>query len=192
MTIERKDQVSFTFVRARIPREKKRQLAALAQERGVSEAKLLRLAVYQLLKEPDPKKAPATHVVQQPLPQRRDRLIIPIDPALKRKLQERGAPRNLTAGGYVSRLIQAHLEISPRLPATELAAVERAVLALNAIGRDLNHLVRGANEGAGWADAVSSALERTLSAFAMLTTHLSDFTRITRKSWDSGWPDEKP
>ena len=48
---------------------------------------------------------------------------------------------------YVSVLVRSHLRNLTPLPKEELTALKRSVAELGAIGRNLNQIARGANQG---------------------------------------------
>lgn len=56
---------------------------------------------------------------------------------------------------------------------------------LNAVGASLNHLVRAANEGVVWAEALKEVLEQVLKIMDRIALRLREFARTNRRSWEA-------
>lgn len=171
------------LVRARIPKEKKEQFAALAKKRGVNEAKLLRQLIAQALADSTPSQTPAVRTASPEPTRGKDRLLVRLHPADRRALQELAAARNVTSSRYVTALIRAQLNTDPRLPAAEAAVLKDLVNELNAMGASLNHLVHAANEGVVWAEALKEVLGQILKIMEKIALRLREFARTNRRSW---------
>jgi predicted DNA-binding protein len=173
------------LVRARIPKEKKQQFAALAKKRGITETKLLRQLIAQALADSTPSLAPAVRTASLEPARGKDRLLVRLHPADRRALQELAAARNVTSSRYVTALIRAHLNTDPRLPAAEAAMLKDLVKELNAVGASLNHLVHAANGGVVWAEAFKEVLEEILKIMDKIALRLREFARTNRRSWEA-------
>jgi len=92
----------------------------------------------------------------------------------------------MASATYVSVLVRSHLRSLAPLPKEELVALKRAVSELGAIGRNLNHVARAANQGARM-DGVSHADFRAiLKICEALRDHTKNLIKTNAASWMSG------
>lgn len=179
-------------IKARISKEMKQQFAALAKRRGVSEAKLLRLLIARALGE-----SIAALADQLNNPQAREShaskpaLKLRLNPTERRALRKRAKARQVRVSRYITALVRAHLNANAPLLASESALLRELVLKLNAVGADLNHLVKASNEGVIWAGAFKEVLEQVLEVFEKLGVKLGDFEKANRESWNGDLTDRK-
>lgn len=172
-------------VRARIPLDKKQRFAALARERGVSEARLIRQLILQALSAAEGSKAHATLPTSSEPSRRKDRVTVLLHPQDRRAIQELAAARNVRAARYIAALVRAHLKTQVRLPIREAELLRKAVDELNAVRIELNGLVAAVNQGAPWVDTLRETLEQMLKVFEKISFHLREFARTNRRSWQS-------
>lgn len=177
-------------VKARISREMKQQFAALANRRGVSEAKLIRLLIARSLGESIPAVAGELEKNSEQSRKAKPALKVRLNAKERRALRKRARARNVRVSRYITALVRAHLNADAPLLASESALLKKLVSELNAVGADLNHLVKASNEGVIWAEALKEVLGETLELFAKLGGKLSDFAKANRESWNEDATDQ--
>jgi Mobilization protein NikA len=173
-----------THLAAWVSVETKQRFGALAQQLGLTESALLKRMVDLTLQ--------GTRVADTPFPTppekvaRDARLYVRLRPEDHLLLRERATARGMPAATYVSMLLRAHLHAIAPLPDRELAELERAVGALGAIGRNINHIARAALQG-GAAGAVSvTDLMSLLRACEALRAHVKRLITANNRAWETG------
>ena len=181
------DQV---VLKSRLPRETKVRLAALARRRGLNQSSLIRQLIADALAESRTERGgkvmnPSAETRVEP------RVAVRLSAADLRAIRTRAAARKVTVRRYLAALVRAHLKNDFRPLAAEMAMMRELVSRLNAIGVELNHLVRAASEGAIWAGAIREVLELTVGEFEKLGVRISEFKNVNRKGWQtSGFDDD--
>lgn len=180
------DQV---VLKSRLPRETKVRLAALARRRGLNQSSLIRQLIADALAE---SRTERSGKVMNPSETRVEpRVAVRLSAADLRAIRTRAAARKVTVRRYLAALVRAHLKNDFRPLAAEMAMMRELVSRLNAIGVELNHLVRAASEGAVWAGAIKEVLELTVGEFEKLGVRISEFENVNRKGWEtSGFDDD--
>lgn len=171
-------------LKTRLPRETKARLAALARRRGLNKSSLIRQIIADALSESAIEHggkvmSPSAETPVQP------RVAVRLSAADRRALRARAAVRNVTVRRYLAALLRAHLKNDFRPLAAEMAMMRELISRLNAIGVELNHLVRAASEGAIWAGAIRETLELTVGEFERLGVRLSEFENANRRGWQT-------
>jgi hypothetical protein len=83
-------------------------------------------------------------------------------------------------------LVRAHLHAVAPLPDRELAELERAVAALGAIGRNLNHIARVALRTGTAGGASVTNLVSLLRACEALRDHVKGLITANNRAWETG------
>jgi hypothetical protein len=92
----------------------------------------------------------------------------------------------MAAATYVSVLVRSHLRDLAPLPKDELSALKRAVSELGAIGRNLNQIVRAANEGSRIAGVGREDFRAILKICEVLRDHTKNLIKTNTASWATG------
>ena len=101
-------------------------------------------------------------------------------------LHERAAARGMASATYVSVLVRSHLRSLAPLPKDELVALKRAVSELGAVGRNLNQIVRAANQGAPVGGVGQDEFRAILKICGALRDHTKNLIEANSTSWTSG------
>lgn len=92
---------------------------------------------------------------------------------------------------YASVLLRAHIRALAPLPRAELAALKEAVVALGAIGRNLNQIARAANSGRTAVTPARADLEALLRVCEALRVHVKELLKANLESWAVGYADDQ-
>jgi hypothetical protein len=167
-----------------VTRETKVRFANLAHGQGITESALLKRLV-------DASLAPTTAVTPM-LPD----AIEPMSPAGRLTmrlrsddlllLRERAKARGMPTSTYVSLLVRSHLRALAPLPTAEIVALKRSVAEISAIGRNLNQIARGVNQGQRPSDLSKADLQALLRALNGLRAHFKGLINANLASWGSG------
>ena len=98
----------------------------------------------------------------------------------------------MAAATYVSVLVRAHLRGLAPLPHEELLALKRSVAELGAIGRNLNQIVRAANQGAAGAAVGLERVYMMLKVCEAMRDHVKALIKANTVSWQVGYAQSKP
>jgi hypothetical protein len=172
-------------IQCRVSAQTKARLVALARSRETTESALLqRLVELALLQSP----ADHTEAVLDPVqPVPRDaRLCVRLPREDHLLLRERARARAMPAATYASMVLRAHLRAVTPLPDREYEALQGAVAALGAIGRNLNQIARVANETGRVMGLAVEDLRAVLRALTALRDHVKALMQANKKSWESG------
>jgi len=101
-------------------------------------------------------------------------------------LQERASARQMAAATYAGVLVRAHLRSLPPLPRHELLELKRSVAELGAIGRNLNQMVRAANQGGLVTAPGRDDLRLIIRVCEGLRDHVKALIKANNRSWESG------
>ena len=177
---------SRTHLSTWVDEETKRRFTAIAKHEGVSESALLKRMVALMLQSTS---APTT--LSPPHRSPRDtRVTVRLRPDDQQLLKERAAARDMPAATYVSVLVRAHLRSLAPLPNEELLALRRAVSELSAIGRNLNQVARGANQGPRASLPQMEELRTMLKLCQGLRDHFKDLLKANLRSWEVGYAEK--
>jgi len=113
-------------------------------------------------------------------------LYVRLRPGDRLLLHERAAARGMASATYVSVLVRAHLRSLAPLPKDELVALKRAVGELGAVGRNLNQIVRAANQGARAGVVGHDEFKAILKICEALRDHTKGLIKANAASWSSG------
>src|SRR5205085_9943390 len=101
-------------------------------------------------------------------------------------LQEHAAGRGMAAATYASILLRTHLRGVPLLPHRELTELQRSVGELGAIGRNLNHRDRVANQTGRLTGPSVQDLNALLRVCTALKDHIKALINSNIASWNTG------
>lgn len=170
-------------MQCRVARSTKIAFSELSRCRSLSESAALRQLVETALNA-------AGVSIPRPAPQtvspRAARLIVRLLPDDQRLLRERSVARGLPPSTYVSALVRAHLHLLAPLPTEELAALKRVTAELGTVGRNLNQIAQGANQGRVTGPSRED-LRALLRACEGLRTHVTGLIEKNLRSWEAGY-----
>lgn len=154
---------------------------AVAAERGTTLSGLLGDLVDEVLDaEGETVEAPAAG-----LDPRRQRLSIRLQPGDVVAVARRAASRRTKPATYIAALVRSHLLVDPPLPQAELAALERAVAEVSAVGRNLNQIARAINSGAPVSPSTVSIIGRSIEAVEAVREAAKAYVRSAVASWEA-------
>jgi hypothetical protein len=169
-----------------VSRQTKQRFAALARLRDVSESALLKHLIDLTLQTANVELLSATATDAA---RRATRLSIRLRPDDQTLLRERARARGVPAATYVSVLVRAHLRSLAPLPKEELLALRRTVAELGAVGRNLNQLVRAANQGERISGTARDDFRALLKVCEGLRDHVRALLAANVRSWEQGHDD---
>ena len=182
--------VETALISAHIPKDRKAQFAALAQQQGLSESAMLKRLINAALLGSD--------VVQSAIIEPVDavpatgKISVRLRPDDLSMLRERAAARSVPTGTYVSFLIRSHLRSLAPLLAPELAALKSSLAEIGAIGRDLNQIARALNRGEHPNGPSRADLQALLRALGGLRDHTKALITRNLESWNLGHEKANP
>jgi len=177
-------------IKTRLTPEIRAWVATVTQAEALTEASWLRRLILRELQ--------ANHTRHQDLPvlaargrfltrhRSTSRLNVRLRTEDRLLLRERAAARGMAAATYVSVLVRSHLRDLAPLPKDELSALKRAVSELGAIGRNLNQIVRAANEGSRIAGVGREDFRAILKICEVLRDHTKNLIKTNTASWATG------
>lgn len=180
--------VATHFIKTRLSQHEKRRAHALASQQLITESVWLRrliLAAFNEASDTGPDTEAPLADASQPR-HRESRLDVRLRAGDRLLIRERAAARGMPAATYVSFLVRAHLRHLAPLPQLELAALQRSVAELNAIGRNLNQIARALNQRARTAGPDHADLRAILSACHALRDHIKALLNANTQSWETG------
>jgi hypothetical protein len=170
-----------------VTRETKERFAAVARHQGLSDSALLKRLVELMLQSASA--AEAGTPVDAVRTSRGSRLTVRIRPDDQLLLRERAATRGMAAATYVSVLTRAHLRGLAPLPKAEWLALEKSVLGLSRLGRNINQLARAANRGERVAPLGPDYFQAILKICVSLRDHTHGLLEANAKAWRQGYED---
>jgi Bacterial mobilisation protein (MobC) len=171
-------------IQCRVSPETKARLHAVAERQRVTESVLLKRLVESALLAPA---MPNTETIEPIEPVARNaRVFVRLRPEDHVLLRERAAGREMATATYASIVLRTHLRGAALIPDRELLELKRSVAALGAIGRNLNQIVRVANQSGRLAGPSSQDLQALLRACAGLRDHVKNLIRANTASWETG------
>ena len=180
------------FLKARISPETKRLVQAAAGEQMVTESMWLkRLVITALRAAPMSSKGGVHRREDGSSAVRAARLYVRLRREDRLFLNERANARGLRPATYVSVLVRAHLRDLAPLPREELAALKRCVAELSAIGRNLNHIARVANNGGRNVGLQRDDLHAFLKVCEALRDSVKTLISANLKSWEIGYAEDQ-
>jgi hypothetical protein len=172
---------SSVLIAARVSPQTKARLAALANAQQLTESVFLKRLVESAFLVIGPTSSEAIEPLQPR--DRSARLYVRLLSDDRLLLRERATSRGMPAAIYVSLLIRAHLRRLTPLPDQEFTKLRSSLLAISAIGRNLNQIARVAIAGLTVKD-----LYALLRACEGLRDHFRKVIIANLKSWESGRP----
>ncbi len=175
---------SHPYIAARVTPETKNRLRAIAQAHQVTESAVLKRLLETLLLQPA---GVSPRDLSEPVPPvvRGTRLYVRLRSDDYVLLRERASGRGMAAATYASFLLRAHLRAVTPMPDRELSELKRAVAGLGVIGRNLNQIVRAANQGRTVGIGAGD-LRQILRACEALREHVKGLVNANAESWETG------
>jgi hypothetical protein len=169
-----------------VTRETKERFSAVARHQGLSDSALLKRLIDTMLQAGGRDDARAVAVSRGG---RLSRLSIRLRPDDQLLLTERAAARGMLTATYVSVLTRSHLRGLAPLPKEELLALKRAISELGSIGRNLNQIVRAANQGDRVSGPSREDLMGILKVCEGLRNHVKGLLSANVRAWALGYTD---
>ena len=168
------------FIHCRVTSQTKGLVEAAARHQGISESRLIKQLLENLLRVATPIEAPSVQAPSE-IP-RGSRLSIRLAADDRMRLADRAQARGLASATYVSLLVRTHLHGAAPLPKAEYLALRQSILELSAIGRNLNQIARAANMGQSLPPhgAEFAAMLRIAEA---LRDHVKALLKANEASW---------
>jgi hypothetical protein len=114
------------------------------------------------------------------------RISVRLEPGDRLLLRERAAARGLPNATYASVVIRSHLRGLAPLLKQERVLLNQAIGELSAIGRNLNQIARGMNQGVQVVGPTRDDLRLLLRACEGLRDHVRRLLEANLRSWDVG------
>jgi len=187
------------IIRARVTADTKREIAAAAEREMLSEsAWLKRLVARELRAARDPKVEPVALLRPDVGRQHSRRIGSPCDrpvlvllrPEDRLLLDARAEARGMRPATYVSVLTRCHLRRLAPLPKEERLALRLSISELSAIGRNINQIARGANEGGRLPGSASAEFRAMLKICVALRDNTKALLMANVTSWESGFGED--
>jgi len=174
------------LIRCRVSNEVRGLLKTVAAQRQITESALVRqlieatvqMATVSVVADCD---AP-TSVVRDAW------LYVRLAPEDRLLLSDRAKARGMPSATYVSVLVRSHLRALAPLPKEELMALKRSVAELGGIGRNLNQIVRLANQGSKPAGPGREDLRAMLRVAEGLRDHVKGLLKANQISGSRDMP----
>jgi hypothetical protein len=159
-------------------------LHAIAHDRGVTESDLLKKLVDVVLLQSTG--SPELTIAEPACAVSRNaRVFVRLRPEDHVLLRDRAAARAMAAATYASIVLRTHLRGVARIPDREFAELKQAVAELGAIGRNLNHLARVANETRRVSGPSTQDLQALLRACMALRDRVKELLHANTVSWET-------
>jgi len=172
------------FVQCRVTPEMKTLLRTLAAREQITESALVRQLLEVMLRRSAGEGSPKLEALERV--SRDARLSVRLAPEDRILLSDRAAARGMRSATYVSVLVRSHLRNLSPLPKEELLALKRSVAELGAIGRNLNQIIRAANQSGKPTGPGREDLKAMLSVAEGLRDHVKALIRSNQTSWEQG------
>ena len=101
-------------------------------------------------------------------------------------LDARSEARGMRPATYAAVLLRAHLRELTPLPKEELLALKRSIAMLASIGRNINELVKVANQGGRVPDSGRAEFPAMLKICVALRDHTKGLLKANESSWGRG------
>jgi hypothetical protein len=172
-----------------VTRETKERFAAVARHQGLSDSALLKRLVDLMLQSASAAELGTPGGADRTF--RVSRLTVRIRPDDQLLLRERAAARGMAAATYVSVLTRSHLRSLAPLPKAEWLILEKIVVELSKLGRNINQITRAANRGQRVSDPESTQFRAMLKICEAMRVHTKGLLQANAKSWQQGYEDQK-
>ena len=176
--------IAAQFLKTRVSLEEKQRVQALATRLLITESVWLKRLVMRALGESAASLSDTIVIQREPERYTRDaRLYVRLRLEDRLLLRERATARGMAPATYASVLMRAHLRDLAPLPKEELTALKRSVAELGAIGRNLNHIARAANQGGRAALPGPADVLTMLRIAEGLRDHFKGLLKANERSW---------
>ena len=168
-----------------VTRDTKTRFATLARDQGSTTSALLKRLVDAALVPTTASKSPLQENVGPLVATGRVSIRLLSDDLLM--LRERAKVRAMPTSTYVSLLVRSHLRALTPLPTAELVVLKRSIAEISAIGRNLNQIARGVNQGERSTGPSTADLHALLRALDGLRVHIKALINANLSSWQTGY-----
>ena len=174
----------FALVACRVPLETKARVRRLAEHEGITESTLVRQLLDFVLRKAGLEETPA---MAPPEKVNRDaRLNVRLEPEDWRLLRERARARGMASATYLSYLARSHLRGAAPLPRAEYTLLKQSIEQLATLGRNLNQIARGMNQGDRPAMPGRAEVAAMLKVSEGLRDHFNGLLEANNRSWRTG------
>jgi hypothetical protein len=101
-------------------------------------------------------------------------------------MDARAEARGMRSATYVSVLVRSHLRMLAPLPKDELLALKRSIAELATIGRNINQIANGVNEGGRAPGSVKEEFRAMLKICEALRDNTKALLKANEISWQTG------
>lgn len=190
--------VASEFIKARLPKETKSRVKALAEREGLSESAWIKRLIVRELHASNRSTAdafdatlPASEVDGGGAKGKAGtRVYVRLRSDDRLLLEARAEARGMKAATYVSVLTRCHLRRLTPLAKDELLALRRSIGELAALGRNINQIARVANEGGRLPMSVQEEFLAMLKICGAMRDHTKALLKKNLHSWKSGYGEE--
>jgi hypothetical protein len=180
--IEPTAKASLPSITARPSAAEKARFRELAMCAGMSESALALVAIRTFLNSNG--KLPQTTVAMERLAAT-DRVTIRLRPGDGATITQRAAARGMKVSAYLAALVRAHVQTSPPLPTTELAALRKSVAVLAGLGHVFAHVARAPVLTGVDYDAMREDMTQIRIALRSLEQQTHDLAKAALIAWES-------
>lgn len=170
------------ILRTRLPATTHTIVEAIARQQQLTESAWLRRLIETTLQS----SGVVLEAGSNDEPSRQARLTIRLLADDQVLLHARARARGMPMATYASVVIRSHLRRVAPLPNEERALLHQAIGQLGAIGRNLNQIVRLANQGRRDVGPSREDLRALLRACEALRNHVRQLVDANLRSWEAG------
>jgi hypothetical protein len=185
------------FLKARVSPETKLQAKAVADREFLSEATWLKRLVLREIRARDAGRASegessAAEGICRPVGKAgppsgcAKPMLVRLRHEDKLLLDARAEARGMRPATYASVLLRSHLRQLTPLPKDEFLAVKRSIAVLASIGRNINQIVKAANQGGPIPDSVGAEFRAMLKICVALRDNIKVVLKANETSWGTG------
>lgn len=172
------------FIQCRVTSETKALIQALADREQITESTLVRQLLEVVLRTSTAGGTPRVDGMERL--NRETRLSVRLDPNDRLLLNEWAAARGVPAATYIAALMRSHLRAITPIMKEERQALDRVVVELTAVGRNLNQMARALNRGQGVPPG-RQEVQAMLRVCSALRDHVKALLVANEKSWEVGY-----
>ncbi len=169
------------FIHCRVTSEVKALVRRVAEREGINESALLKQLLDVVLRTQSLTDLPAPAAPDNV--NRDARLYVRLAAEDWRLLKERSSARDMPSATYVALLVRSHLRGAAPLPRAEYQALKQSVLALTAMGRNLNQIARAMNQGSRPPLPGRAEVGAMLKVAEGLRDHFKGLLKANERSW---------
>jgi len=162
-----------------VPAATRARFRALAVAHGVSESRLSAGLIEAYVQRSEPG-------LSAPVARGRvsERVTVRLRPGDDAEISRLATARGMRVSTYIAALVRAHVLADPVIPRKELAALERAVAELSAVGRNLNQIARALNVDQDPGPGVGRTLAAVVDAVENVRQEVRGYRAVVIASWE--------